>query len=219
MERLDETLVKSFRFFSIVDKKVRYTMYDQIQLMYWPKGGTLIEEDAEESEYVYITIKGKVNYMMFKFDTKVTMTIASYRAGEVFGDSSIQRQFFDVLKILSKDRKYLETAHDDVYALRIPKQYFVEAIFAEMSQELMYKIILFRKTPYFKELSPYSLIMFASICQVKECRYGEVITEQGTKPDSCYILAFGRCKSVYKYPEIQSTKLSKYAKKILRNDE
>lgn len=89
--------------------------------MHWPVGGTLIEEDAEESEYVYITIQGKVNYMMFKFDTKVTCIVATYRAGEVFGDGSIQRQFFDVLKILSKDRKYLETDHDDVYALRIPK--------------------------------------------------------------------------------------------------
>lgn len=87
-----------------------------------------------------------------------------------------------------------------------------------MAQELMYKILLFRKTPYFKELSPYSLIMFASICQVRECRYGEIITEQGKKPDACYILAYGRCKSVYKYPEIRSTEVSRHAKKVLRRN-
>ena len=70
---------------------------------------------------------------MFKDDTKVTVTVATYRAGEVFGDSSIQRQYFDVLKILSKDLKYLETAHDDVYAVKIPKQTFVGAIFEKMA--------------------------------------------------------------------------------------
>jgi hypothetical protein len=31
------------------------------------------------------------------------MVAATYRAGEVFGDASIQRQFFDVMKFLSKD--------------------------------------------------------------------------------------------------------------------
>jgi hypothetical protein len=51
----------------------------------------MIEEDAEEANFVYVTIQGKVNYMMFKDDTKVTVTVATYRAGEVFGDSSIQR--------------------------------------------------------------------------------------------------------------------------------
>lgn len=68
--------------------------------------------------------------MLFKFDTKVTVVAATYRAGEVFGDASIQRQYFDVFKCLSKDRKYLETSCDNVYALRIPKRHFVDSIFA-----------------------------------------------------------------------------------------
>lgn len=86
---------------------------------------------------------------MFKDETKMTVIAATYRAGEVFGDASIQKQFFDVLKCLSKDRQYLQTASPDVYCLRIPKQHFINAIFAEMRVELMFKILLFRKTPYF----------------------------------------------------------------------
>lgn len=76
---------------------------------------------------------------------------------------------------MNKDRQYLETASPDVYVLRIPKDKFISAIFAEMRVELMFKILLFRKTPYFKELSPYSLIMFASICEVKDYKYGEIV--------------------------------------------
>ncbi len=113
--------------------------------------------------------------MMFKYETKMTVVAATYRSGEVFGDASIQKQFFDVLKCLSKDRQYLETSIDNVYALRIPKNEFIQAIFAEMRVELMFKILLFNKTPYFQELSPYSLIMFASICEVKDYKYGEII--------------------------------------------
>lgn len=87
--------------------------------------------------------------MMFKYETKMTVVAATYRSGEVFGDASIQKQFFDVLKCLSKDRQYLETASDNVYCLKIPKKDFISAIFAEMRVELMFKILLFRKTPYF----------------------------------------------------------------------
>jgi len=96
-----------------------------------------------------------------------------------------------VFKCLSKDRKYLETSSDDVYALRIPKSNFVAAIFAEMRVELMYKILLFRNTTYFKELSPYSLVMFASICEVMDFKYGEIIIEQNSIPDACYLIASG----------------------------
>jgi|LauGreDrversion4_2_1035121.scaffolds.fasta_scaffold435861_1 hypothetical protein len=129
--------------------------------------------------------------MLFKYDTNVTVVAATYRTGEVFGDASIQRQYFDVFKCLSKDRKYLETSSDDVYALRIPKKAFVAAIFAEMRVELMYKILLFRNTNYFKELSPYSLVMFASICDVMDYKYGEIIIEQGGIPNACYLVASG----------------------------
>ena len=86
---------------------------------------------------------------MYKSQTLMTLTAATYCSGEVFGDASIQRQFFDVLKCLTKDRNYLQTATDDVYALRIPKQSFISAIFTEMRAELMFKILLFRNTPYF----------------------------------------------------------------------
>lgn len=70
-----------------------------------------------------------------------------------------------------------------------------------MSIELIFKILLFRKTPYFSELSPYSLIMFASICEVKDYKYGEIVVSQGDKPDACYLVASGRCQSIYQYVE------------------
>ena len=157
----------------------------------------MIEADVDDTKFVYVVLKGRVDYMMYKDETKSTSIAATYRSGEVFGDASIQRQFFDVLKGLSKDRNYLISASRDVYALRIPKQKFIEAIFAEMSVELMYKILLFRRTPYFQELSPYSLIMFASICEVVDYKYGDVIVAQGEKPDACYLVATGLCKSIY----------------------
>ena len=91
------------------------------------------------------------------------------------GDASIKKQFFDVLKILSQDRKYFQTSCEDVFAVKVPKQAFIEAIFAEMRLELMFKILMFRQTSYFAELSPYSLIMFANICEVREYNYGEII--------------------------------------------
>jgi hypothetical protein len=134
---------------------------------------------------------------MYKNETKCTISAATYRSGEVFGDASIQRQFFDVLKCLSKDRNYLQTACDDVYCLKIPKDNFISAIFAEMRVELMFKILLFRKTPYFSELSPYSLIMFASICEVKDYKYGDIVVSQGDKPNACFLVAHGRCQSIY----------------------
>jgi len=58
--------------------------------------------------------------------------------------------------------------------------------------------------------------MFANICEVKEYKYGDIVISQGEKPDACYIIAYGRCKSVYKYPEVMSKTISSNARKILR---
>ena len=62
-----------------------------MKIVHYPKKGTIIEKDADDSEFVYITIKGTVDYKMFKYDTKATVIIATYREGDVFGDASIQR--------------------------------------------------------------------------------------------------------------------------------
>ena len=51
----------------------------------------------------------------------------------------------------------------------------MKALFAEMQQELFYKIILLRNTKYFEQLSPYSLTIMASNVEVREVKYGEVI--------------------------------------------
>jgi hypothetical protein len=51
----------------------------------------MIEPDVDESKYVYIVLQGRVDYKNFNFNTKTTMVAASYRSGEVFGDSSIQK--------------------------------------------------------------------------------------------------------------------------------
>jgi hypothetical protein len=175
LNELDRILESRFRFFSIIDRGVRFALYKSLEFISWPDRGTLIEADVDTTDFVYVVLSGLVNYKIYKAETCMTVIAATYHAGEVFGDASIQKQFFDVLKCLSHDRQYLETDTDNVYCLRIPKQAFVSAIFAEMRVELMFKILLFRKTPYFKELSPYSLIMFASICEVKDYKFGEVI--------------------------------------------
>ena len=59
----------------------------------------------------------------------------------------------------------------------IMKHKFIEALFKEMQQELFYKIILLRNTPYFEQLSPYSLTIIASNVEVREVKYGEVIAQ------------------------------------------
>lgn len=121
MANLDSVLMENFRFFSIIDKNVRYTLYKSVELVHFPKKGSCVEADVDETDYVYVVLKGLVDYKMFKHDTKMTVIAATYRSGEVFGDASIQKQFFDVLKCLSKDRNYLETATNDVYLIKIPK--------------------------------------------------------------------------------------------------
>lgn len=82
----------------------------------------------------------------------------------------------------------------------------------------MYKILMFRNTTYFKELSPYSLVMFASICDVMDYKYGEIILAQGNIPEACYIVASGQCQAIYPYVEQQSTLVSKHARKVLHKD-
>jgi CRP-like cAMP-binding protein len=85
-----------------------------------------------------------------------------------------------------------------------------------MSEELFYKIVLLRQTPYFKDLSPYSLVTIASNVEVKEMKYGEVLIQQGDFPEALYILAYGNLKAVYICPEIQTTEVSQFARKVLR---
>lgn len=85
-----------------------------------------------------------------------------------------------------------------------------------MRQELFYKIILLRKSPYFECLSPYSLVMLASNIDVREYKYGEVILNQGEIPSACYIMAYGRAKAVYQFAASRTIAMSKYAKKTLK---
>ncbi len=121
LKKLDNRLVEHFRFFSIIDENVRFVIYKSCELVHFAEANTLVEDDVDETKYVYIVLKGKVDYMMYKAETKSTVVAATYRAGEVFGDASIQRQFFDVMKFLSKDKNYLQTSCDNVYAIRVPK--------------------------------------------------------------------------------------------------
>ena len=69
----------------------------------------MIEADVDETKFVYIVLKGSVNEKLNSIETKLVVNVASYRAGEVFGDASIQKRTFDVLKCINKDKKYLES--------------------------------------------------------------------------------------------------------------
>lgn len=92
---------------------------------------------------------------------------------------------------------------------KIDKKEFIAAIFQEMSEELFYKIVLLRSTPYFSDLSPYSLVTIASNVEVKEMAYGEIVIHQGEVPEAMFILAYGNTKAVFLTPETQPTKPGK----------
>lgn len=61
-------------------------------------------------------------------------------------------------------------------------------------------------------------MVIASNVEVREYAYGEPIVKQGEIPDSCFVLAHGRCKALYEYSEKTCTRINDYAKKILRAD-
>ena len=48
-----------------------------------------MEADVESNDYVYIVLQGIVDYLNYKNETKMTVVVATYRAGSVFGDASI----------------------------------------------------------------------------------------------------------------------------------
>ena len=138
--------------------------------------------------------------------------------GEVIGDSSIQRKYIDALKCISKDRRYVVSESEETVVAKIKKEDFIKCVFKEMRQELFYKIVLLRNTLYFKELSPYSLVILASNIEVREVKYGSVVLTQGQVPDALYILAYGTLKTVYQFADEKSTRVSQFAKKVLRSD-
>ena len=64
------------------------------------------------------------------------------------------------------------TNTEETITITINREKFIEALFKEMQEELFYKIIMLRNTPYFQELSPYSLTIIASNLEVREVKYG-----------------------------------------------
>lgn len=143
--------------------------------------------------------------VLYKHDAKTHLEIGQLVSGEVCGDESIQRKFMNVMKIVEKDRKYYETITEDTVVAKIDKQEFIAAIFQEMSEELFYKIVLLRSTPYFSDLSPYSLVTIASNVEVKEMNYGDVVIYQGEVPEAMFMLAYGNVKAVFLAPETQKS--------------
>ena len=142
-----------------------------------------------------------MNEVHYAGDLNLEMDLGCLCAGEVVGDASIQRKYPDPLKVVSKDRKYAVTATAETAVAKIRQDDFINCVFAQMQQELFYKIILLRNTPYFAELSPYSLVILASNVEVREVKYGSVILSQGQVPDALYILAYGNLKTVYQYAD------------------
>ena len=69
LKELDKRLVEHFRFFSIIDENVRFVIYKSCELVHFKEANTLIEDDVDETKFVYIVLKGKVDYMMFKAET------------------------------------------------------------------------------------------------------------------------------------------------------
>ena len=85
------TLTENFRFFSIIDRNVRYALYKthSIELVHYSGAKTLIEPDVDETKFVYMVVRGSVNEQKYNSETKLMSDVAMYRPGEVFGDASI----------------------------------------------------------------------------------------------------------------------------------
>ena len=49
----------------------------------------MIEPNVDQTDFVYIVVKGSVDEIIFKFETKQKIEVATYRTGEIFGDASI----------------------------------------------------------------------------------------------------------------------------------
>jgi hypothetical protein len=54
--KLDQVLVEQFRFFSIIDKNVRLAIYKSCEFVHYPKSQSLIENDVNETQAVYIVM-------------------------------------------------------------------------------------------------------------------------------------------------------------------
>ena len=184
---------------------MRLSIYKSASLVKFEGRGSLILENADNSAYVYILLRGAVDSILYKHDIDMDVVTATYQAGQVFGDASIQKLHYDALKCLSKDVNRVVCSSQEVYCLRIPKEDYISAMFHTMKAELLYKILLLQSSPYFKELSPYSLTTLAQICEVQEFKYGDVVYEQHQTPDVCYVVGSGCLESVYQYSEQAST--------------
>ena len=197
LNALDAMLIRSNRFFSMFDSRARLNMYKYCSLKRFKGKGTVVESDSESTDFLSIILKGRVNQVLYSGNLNIEMDLGYLCEGEVIGDSSIQRKYVDALKCLSKDKRYVVSESKDTVVAKIKKSDFIKCIFKEMRQELFYKIVLLRSTVYFRELSPYSLVILASNIEVREVKYGSVILTQGQAPDALYILAYGSLKTVY----------------------
>ena len=175
IKMLDLLMVKNNRFFSMFDKQTRIAMYSHCKVNRFMQKGYQLEHDVEDTHYLQIILRGNIHIIQVNEELGIQLNLASLRAGEVCGDQSIQRKIRDPLKILSKEHKTAVTNSDETITISIEKEKFMGALFKEMTQELFYKIILLRNTPYFDELSPYSLTIIASNVEVREVKYGEVV--------------------------------------------
>jgi hypothetical protein len=100
------------------------------------------------------------------------LNFGCYVAGQVFGDSAIQRDVKDPIAELSDDVTAMKTGSDYCLLIRIPREEYLAALFQEINHELFYKIDLLKKTPFLQDLSPYSLLVIASNVEVRSYEYG-----------------------------------------------
>jgi hypothetical protein len=56
LQQLDNVLIENFRFFSIIDKNVRYALYKDLELVHYPVRGTCVEQDVDETNSVYVVL-------------------------------------------------------------------------------------------------------------------------------------------------------------------
>ena len=76
------------------------------------------------------------------------------------------------MKILTNDCKRVLTESTETILLQIDKKEFLKAIFEVMSEEMFIKIQLLKRSPYFNQMTAYSLYKLASMISLEKLKEG-----------------------------------------------
>ncbi|CDW81425.1 tpr repeat-containing protein [Stylonychia lemnae] len=219
--QLIDNVLSDLKFFSLFEKEVRNKIY---KLGSYQRNDNpdknIVDPDLELTKYMYVVLSGRVTIIKNDLDLGIELPLTTFKAGDCFGDLSIQSHTVNPYDILSKNKIYARADDNDdpCHLFKFEREAFIQSIFKDMKDNLYKKIMMLKSAEFFEDLSPYALFILASSVQVKEFKLGDIIIKQGTEPSECYIILEGECKIIYEKDLVKSTKVSKFAKKCLQSD-